>query len=332
MPSQTAQRIVFTGKQAVELEEYPVPVPAAGEVLIRTHCSLMSTGTENIVFNRLFDPGTHWDEWVKYPFHPGYASVGEVVSSTVDTLPPGTLVTHRKGHCSHATAAPDEVVRLPSGVTAQDAVWFAMAKIGFHGAKSAQYHLGDSVLVIGAGPIGQMSVRWAVAAGAETVIAADTAVSRLKLAQAGGATLIIGRSIEQARETILQGGGLPRVVIDSTGNEKVFEQALGLAADFGRVVILGDTGRPAAQRLTKDVITRGLTVVGAHDGHNTTEWNLTTITSLFLQLVGQGRFSLAGLNTHRFAPEDCARAYEVANTERDKTMGIVFDWVARAAA
>ena len=51
---------------------------------VRINLSLMSTGTENIVFNRLFDPGTHWDEWVKYPFYPGYTAVGTVESTGAD--------------------------------------------------------------------------------------------------------------------------------------------------------------------------------------------------------------------------------------------------------
>ena len=326
----SGRRIVFTGKQQVEIEGFPIPSPAPDEVLIRTQCSLMSTGTENIVFNRLFDPGTHWDDWVKYPFLPGYASVGEVIATGSPSMKPalGTIVTHRKGHCSHAVATVSECVEVPASVNVRDAAWFALAKIGFHGALVADYCLGDSVLVIGAGPIGQMSIRWAIAAGASTIIAADLAAGRLDLAKTGGATLVIPEPIETAKAAILAGSGgkLPRVVIDSTGNEAVFAHALGLAADFGRVVVLGDTGRPANQKLTKDVITRGLTVVGAHDGHNTDKWNLQTISNLFLTLVSQGRFSVEGLNTHSFAPRDCKQAYELANTARSESMGILFDW------
>jgi threonine dehydrogenase-like Zn-dependent dehydrogenase len=39
-----------------------------------------------------------------------------------------------------------------------------------------------------------------------------------------------------------------------------------------------------------------------------------------------GRFKLGGLNTHIFVPEDCEKAYELANTRRSETMGILFDW------
>ncbi len=121
-------------------------------------------------------------------------------------------------------------------------------------------------------------------------------------------------------------GRLPRIVIDSTGNERVFATALGLAEKVGKVVILGDTGAPSKQQLTSDVITRGISIIGAHDDHETAEWTTSTITDLFLSLAGSGRFPLEGLNTHFFAPDDCAQAYEVVNRERARTMGVVFGW------
>src|ERR1700691_5431646 len=97
-------RLAFTGKQKVVLESFDPGKPGKNQVLIRTHLSLMSTGTENIVFNRLFDPGTHWDNWVKYPFYPGYSSVGiiEEVGEEVEHLRKGQRVAFRAAHRSHA--------------------------------------------------------------------------------------------------------------------------------------------------------------------------------------------------------------------------------------
>lgn len=328
--SPDAKRLVFTGKQAVSLESFQLGELGPQDLLIRTHYSLMSTGTENIVFNRLFDPGTHWDNWVKYPFYPGYAAVGvvEAVGSEVTTHKVGDRVATRSGHASYARQGAQDSFLIPEGLPLEQAVWISMAKIAFHGALVAKYHLGDSVLIIGAGPIGQMSIRWARAAGAVSIIAVDALPNRMDMARAGGATACIAEPIEKARDAILQAGGgkLPRVVIDSTGNAAVFAAALGLAADRGTVVVLGDTGAPSQQKLTLDVITRGLTIVGAHDVHNTEEWNNATISRLFFTLANSGRFSLDGLNTHVFKPEQCAEAYAVANRDRASTMGIVFQW------
>ncbi|PTY00595.1 theronine dehydrogenase [Spartobacteria bacterium LR76] len=333
MTTTSPSRLVFTGKQQVALEGFTLPDLAPTQVRLRTERTLMSTGTENIVFNRHFDPGTHWDNWVKYPFHPGYTAVGtvEAVGSEVTTLQPGARVASRTGHASAANVEAAECFPIPASLGWDEAVWFSLAKIAYHGASVARYTLGDSVLIIGAGPIGQMSTRWARAAGCASIIVADAVPDRMALASAGGASATIVGPITEAKDAVLAAGGghLPRVVIDSTGNAAVFSAALGLAADRGTVVVLGDTGQPGSQTLTPDVIMRGLTIVGAHDGHNTAAWNNQTITALFYTLAATGRFPLGGLNTHRFTPAQCEEAYTVANRDRARTMGILFDWSAR---
>jgi 2-desacetyl-2-hydroxyethyl bacteriochlorophyllide A dehydrogenase len=328
--SQHSTHIVFHGKQQVALETKPRPEPAAGQVLIKAHKSLMSTGTENIVFNRLFDEGTHWDRWVKYPFHPGYALAGDVVAigEGVSKVKVGDRVAVRAGHGSYALVAEAACYAIPDGLAYEEAVWFALAKIAFVGAKAAAYRLGDKALIIGAGPIGQMSLRWAKASGVETVVMVDPLAEREAVSLSGGAAAYIRSGLEAAEEEIKNAsrGEVPGIVIDSTGNAAVFAAALKLAPRFGRVVILGDTGSPGKQVLTGDVIIKGLTITGAHDGHQIPGFGEADITRLFFELVTSGRFSLAGLNTHTFAPDACVEAYATANRDRAKTMGILFDW------
>jgi 2-desacetyl-2-hydroxyethyl bacteriochlorophyllide A dehydrogenase len=333
MKSNAAKRLAFPAKQSVVLEPYELTALAETEVRVKTQVSLMSTGTENIVFNRLFGPGTHWDRWVKYPFHPGYAAVGTVeeVGSAVKDLSPGQLVVARKGHVSAFNAPANDCVAVPDGVEPQQAAWFALAKIAAMGARKAQYGFTDSVLVIGAGPIGQMSLRWALAAGVEKAAMLDPLESRLALATRAGAHAVISQSVDQAKDTVLStfGGSLPNIVVDSTGHPAVFTAALGLVRNQGKLVLIGDTGNPEEQRLTPDVVTRGLTIVGAHDGHTDADFNSNRIYRMFFQLVKGRRFDVSGLNTHTFRPEDCSEAYRVANAERGKTMGILFDWSAQ---
>jgi threonine dehydrogenase-like Zn-dependent dehydrogenase len=106
----------------------------------------------------------------------------------------------------------------------------------------------------------------------------------------------------------------------------VFAGALGAAAMFGRVVLLGDTGYPARQALTSDVMTKGLTIVATHDHHDRDGWTQRRIDALFYRSATGGSFPLDGLITHEFSPEACGAAYELADQHRDEAIGILFDW------
>lgn len=323
-----ARRLVFEGRQQVRVEEFELPPVGEGEVGLRCLYSLMSTGTEGIAFNRSFEPGSHWDRWVRYPFHPGYTVVADVTSTGQGTtrLAVGDRVCLRLPHSSHGVARAEDCLRVPDGIDAELAPWAKLAQIAHVGAKAADHRLGDTTLIVGAGPIGQMAARWAVAAGCETVVVADRVPSRLALARRGGATAVIEGDIAGARRALedASGGRLPRVVIDTTGNPAVLPQALEVTARFGRVVLLGDTGTPTQQHLTSDVVPRGLTVVGVHHTHGLHE--LDGVYRLFFALLLAGRFDMDGMNTHRFRPEACEEAYALANERRGETMGIVFDW------
>jgi threonine dehydrogenase-like Zn-dependent dehydrogenase len=308
-----ATRIVFTGERQVGLEEFEPRARREGEVLVRSLYSLMSTGTENIALNRNFDPGTHWDAWVRYPFRPGYLTVGEIEET-------GETVFHRMPHASHAVIARDRCTVVPDGVDARDATWCGLAKIAFSGKTVADYRVGEDVVIVGAGPIGQMSLRWAVAAGLADVTVIVVAPFRLEFATRGGASRTIESTVAES--------GLSDVplVIDTTGNAEVLSDCLRICGRFGKVVLLGDTGRPEQQHLTSDVITKGLTIVGTHDTHDRGGWPEARVNRVFFELVRTGRFPLDGLITHVVDAYEPAAAYELANSTRADTMGICFDW------
>ncbi len=324
-----SKHVVFTGKNECVVTERADQALPPGSVRIRTLNSLVSTGTETIVLGRKFAPGTHWDTWIQYPFFPGYAVVGEVVEAgaEVEDLKQGMRVVSRQGHGSEHVVAQADCYPVPGPIDQAQAVWFALAKIAFMGVKAGRVGLGSRVLIIGGGPIGQMALRWCKAAGAERIVLVDLLEERLELARKGGATGTVAKPVDQAEEEIQAAcGGQPPIVIDSTGNAAVFASALGIAAPRGTVVVLGDTGTPADQHLTGDVIMKGLTVVGAHDGHCDQEWTERRIVGLFFALLESGRISMKGMNTHTFKPEDAAKAYRTAETERARTMGLLFDW------
>jgi 2-desacetyl-2-hydroxyethyl bacteriochlorophyllide A dehydrogenase len=324
------QRLQFPRPGSVEIEEFTAESPQPGRVAIRTHYSLMSTGTELTVFNGAFEAGTHWQDYARFPFRPGYSAVGEVIARGAGVLHPnvGDRVAFRAPHASYHVASPAKCTLIRNGLDLTDAVWFALAKIAYVGACAARHGLGDSVVVIGAGPIGQMSIRWASAAGVRAIVAVSRSAGRLELARRGGATDVAQADVTTAVEDITErlGGRRPDIVIDTTGNPDALPAALRLVRDRGRVVVLGDTGMPSKQHITSDLVVRGIEIVGAHDSHRPAGDAETIINELFFDLVSRGKINLAGLNSHTLPPTECVTAYQLARERRGDTVGIVFDW------
>jgi NADPH:quinone reductase-like Zn-dependent oxidoreductase len=123
----SGRRLSFPGKQKVQIELFELPPLQEGEVLVKTSLSLMSTGTENIVFNQLFEPGTHWDNWVKYPFCPGYCAVGTVLESRGKALKAGDRVTARSFHQSHWVGPESGCSKIPDSVPFENTHFFKPA-------------------------------------------------------------------------------------------------------------------------------------------------------------------------------------------------------------
>ena len=319
------EAVVFPQPGKVELCEVELPELGPGQLLVRTRVSLISTGTEGIVYNGGFAPGTHWDQWFSYPHRPGYSLVGEVidVGNEVTGFHPGDRVVALLGHASHHVADASLCTRVPDGVSDEDAAWFAIAKVGFVGVEAAHVRLGSSALVVGAGPIGQLAVRWLACSGAADVtVVQRSGRLRLALARAGGATAVLQQDLADGLEGIAR----PDSIIDCTASPSVLTHALAAVADRGRVVVVGDVGDPSEQRLSSDLLVRGLTVVGAHGRHLLGEGE-HAMRRLFFSLVASGRFAgMSDLVTHTFTPPDCAEAYALIDSDRSNTMGVLFDW------
>jgi len=331
-------KIVFPQPRKAELQSFEISSLQPTEIDIKTTYSLLSTGTEGLIYKGEYDKGTHWDQWIKYPFEkPGYATIGKVLNlgSEVSRFKVGDTVAVWRGHASRHVAMEAECHLIPNEIDPLLAPWWAMSKIGIMAARDAEVKLTDSVLIIGAGPIGQMVIRWVNAMGARNIIVVDPVEARLIHAQKGGATRVIGKPLgscitmvksENGLMTGIFDGGNPDIVIDTTGNPAVFILALSAVKNRGKVILLGDPGSPASQCLSHEVLVKGLTIKGSHAYHVYEPWTETAICEMFFNLIKTKRFNLDGLNTHVFKPQQCAEAYELALLKRNETMGIIFDW------
>lgn len=328
-----AKAIVFPAARTAALTHIELPAPGAGQVLIETRVSHVSTGTESFCFRGQFEPNTSWDNWVKYPFFPGYASVGQVktLGEGVTVLAVGDRVFAYSGHRQFSVIGANQVFKIPHDVSDDDAAWSALAGITQTGVRRAEHVMGDSAVVIGLGPLGQLVTRYLSALGLGKIIVIDSVRARLDLALAGGATAIFCGSAADAKPFVLEqtGGELADVVYDVTGHFSVLPLALPLARSFGKVVLLGDSPFPSKQVLTQDVLARQVSIIGSHNQKlppNESRWTSARQAELFYSYLQRGKMSLAKLITHRYRAEQASEMYEQLQVNREATLGVVVDW------
>ena len=133
-----------------------------------------------------------------------------------------------------------ESFRLPEQVDWHAGAMVEPLAVGLHAVNVAKLQPGESVLVIGAGPIGLAVAAWCRFFGARNVIVSDLVKARLDLAADFGATGCIEASREDVVSRAIQlAGSLPGVVFDCVGVPGSQQMAMQYAPVDGRVVVVG---------------------------------------------------------------------------------------------
>ena len=162
---------------------------------------------------------------------------------------------------------------------------------------------GDTVAVVGAGPIGLAAIMTAQLFTPGRIIAIDLADSRLEKAREFGADLVINNSRENAVELIMEltGGLGVDVAIEAVGVPETFELCPEIVRPGGHVANVGVHGHSA---------TLHLETLWIRDVTNTTGLVDTTTTPQLLKLIQERRLDPTRFATHRYSLADTERAYD----------------------
>jgi L-iditol 2-dehydrogenase len=131
--------------------------------------------------------------------------------------------------------------QIPDSLSFRDAALTEPLACVVNGIEEAGIQLGDTVTVIGAGPIGQMMIMLAKKSGASTVIASDLAKLRRDMAVRAGADIVIDPATEDSVERVKQAtdGYGADVVIEAVGLPVTWEQAVDMTRDAGTTILFG---------------------------------------------------------------------------------------------
>lgn len=344
----------------VSIGEVPVPAVQPGRVLVRTVASLISAGTERAsvesarkslvqearerpdlvksVIDRARKDG------IKNTFDAvlgklassqalGYSAAGTVTGvgdGVTDFLPGQRVACAGVGYASHAevlSVPKNLVVPLPEDVDFEAGAFGTLGAIALQGVRLAEPTLGESMLVIGLGLVGQLTVQLLKANGCR-VFGIDLDQSRVDLARQLGAdaAAISGADTKAAVMNWSAGRGVDAVLITAaTESNEPIEFAGEVSRLKGRVVVVGMTGLTVPrQSYFKRELSLQISMSygpGRYDqdyeerGHDYpfgyVRWTENRNIEAFLELVQQGRVAVEPLITHRFDVDDAERAYEL---------------------
>ncbi|MCX6399836.1 MAG: zinc-dependent alcohol dehydrogenase family protein [Propionibacteriales bacterium] len=194
---------------------------------------------------------------------------------------------------------------VPANVSSEDALMLAdILPTSYEvGVLAGQVSPGDTVAVVGAGPIGLAAIMTARLFTPSRVIVIDPAASRREQAIALGADHAFspGDDVESAVEHLTHGRGVD-VAIEAVGVPSSFEMCTELVRAGGRVANVGVHGEPATIHLEQLWIKDVTITTGLVD---------TRTTPLLMRLLSEGKLDVSHLTTHRFGIAEMQDAYDV---------------------
>ncbi|HLK59913.1 MAG TPA: zinc-binding dehydrogenase [Chthonomonadaceae bacterium] len=334
----TGYQTIFAAPNQVILEPQEWGSPGPGQALIRTECTLISTGTELTALTADFPPVSSWANWIQFPTGIGYSNVARVVEvgEGVEHVKVGDRVANTGNHATYRLFPANHLWPVPARVDAEAASFSTLAEIVLGGVRLSRLIFGEAVVIIGAGLIGQLAARFCRIAGAWPILVVDPAEQRLAFLRETGFVQTLPMWGDQVRPEVerLTKGRMADVVFDVTGNPIAMQGALRLARRKGRVVVLGSPRGPVSIDFHEEVHTQGLEIIGAHNSmHPSVEtphapWTMARDVELFLEWQDAGVVDVRPLITHRYSWREVAEAYRMLTEDRTRALGVILDWSA----
>ncbi len=330
-----APAIVFVEPKRVEVWTMELPDLGPDDVGIRTVYSGVSQGTERWVLTGRYN---HYgdDPAAFYPCCPGYQAAGivDAVGENVNDLSEGDHVFVQgtrfadsswkypgpclASHTGYLVTPRSAVTRLAPEVDLKGASLYHMASVSLHGARLANINPGELVVVIGQGMIGQMSAQAARLRGAR-VITADLIAQRVKLSALYSADRAVNASLEKLEDVVR--AEAPKgadVVVDTTGDSRMFNRCLELVRREGRICLQGYYPDPIMIDFHSTHLKRP--IVSFPCG-----WD-DEMNQMLADHLETGRIQINSLVTHSVPFQDAARAYELVLEHPEQSLGMVIRW------
>lgn len=355
------------------LIEAPAPSVSGHNILVETRATVISSGTEQMlvefgranwlekarqqpdkvreVMNKLRTDGIGTTleavrAKLEAPITLGYCQAGVVVEAGdgATEFSTGDRVVTNGPHAEYVRVPQLLAARIPDGVNFEAAAFTPVAAIGLQGIRLLEPTLGETVVVVGLGLIGLLSVQLLRANGCH-VIGVDRDGTRLALAEKLGAHALEASSqVPSHVHALTRGLGADAVLMTlASAADEPIHQAAEMSRKRGRIVLVGVTGLNLRR---DDFYKKELSFQvscsygpGRYDPSYEEKgqdyplpfvrWTEKRNFEAVLGLMASGRLDPLSLVTHRFAFEDAPAAYEVLGND-EPSLGIVLTFPDRS--
>ncbi len=360
----------------LSIADVPPPVAGRGRVLVRTVASLISAGTERMLIDlgkkSLLGKAKERPDLVKRVINKakkegllntykavrtkletdiplGYSAAGIAIDVGEDVMDfrIGDRVACAGGgfavHAEVLSVPKNLCVRLPDTVSFESGAFGTIGAIAMQGVRLAEPTLGESVVVVGLGLLGQITIQLLRANGCR-VFGVDVDASKIELAKQLGAD-DGALSNSDAEEKILEwtrGRGADAVLITAaTQSNQPIEMAGNISRLKGRVVVVGLVGMDVPRDLYyHNELTLKVSMSygpGRYDpqyeerGHDYpfayVRWTEGRNIEAFLDLIADGRLKIEPLISHRFSIENAEQAYHLISAKSTEAyLGVVLNY------
>jgi predicted dehydrogenase len=354
---------------STQVRKIPDPIATPASILIASVASLISAGTERSVVElarkslvgKALDRPDHVRRVIQKvreeglfatfdqvrarldePMPLGYSSAGIVLEcgKGVQGFKPGDRVASAGPHAGVVCVGHNLCARIPDGVSFEQAAYTSVAAIALEGVRLARVSLGERVLVIGLGLIGQISVCLLKAQGCR-VLATDLDPSKVELARKLGADeTMTGADLERTR-AFSESAGVDAVLIcASTPSNDPIEFAAEVCRTRGRIVLIGVVGLnlPRPPFFKKELEFTVSSSLGPGRGDPVYEdkgvdypfgqvrWTAQRNMAAVLELMAQGKLPVEKLTTHRFPIEKALDAYTLITEAKEPQIGVLLQY------
>jgi D-arabinitol dehydrogenase (NADP+) len=315
----------------LEYVDLPPPVPAPMELLIRVMASGICGTDIHILRGEYLGP---------YPVIPGheFSGVVEQVGSLVTRFKPGDRVAvepniacdncqnclnnrqnfclnwqavgvTRPGGMAQVVCVPEKAAFSIENLPFEQGAWMEPLSCVLHGMERLQLELASNVLVLGAGPIGNLLVQVARLQGAARITVVDKNVSRAHFALESGADACFYTLDELPLDAY-------DAVIDATGSLPVLKRSLAFVRYGGKVLWFGVP--PAGQELSLEpfvIFRKGLTVLSS----------FTSVRNSYqaLELLSSSRIDVSRLVSHQLPLEEFHRGVEMIEQGQENVLKVL---------